>query len=300
MTDQKLIASTRALLSQIVDYAGLFPPSAVSMSEAVINYAAYKNSNYNWMLGRFVVPVSRLGEFSKNAEEFFARDQKIWELSVLGGEDIDETVREIEDFNQTYAPYAACNALEIKAETVLEIENIAKILPPHLTTYFEVPLAKDLPELIATLAIKQHRAKIRTGGITESAFPVTDEIARFMRICLVANVPFKATAGLHHPVRCRKALTYEDNAPEGIMHGFLNVFLAAGLLRQGYQPKLMIELLNEQNAQNFIFEENGILWRQEYFISTTQLKVLREKNIISFGSCSFNEPIEDLQEIGIL
>ncbi len=68
MTDVKLKESVRALLSEIVDYAGLFPPSQLSMSEAVSNYATYKNSNHSWMLGRFVVPVNRLDEFAESAK----------------------------------------------------------------------------------------------------------------------------------------------------------------------------------------------------------------------------------------
>ena len=54
-TDSKPKESARALLAEIIDYAGLFPPSQISMAEAVTNYAAYKNSNYKWMLGRFIV-----------------------------------------------------------------------------------------------------------------------------------------------------------------------------------------------------------------------------------------------------
>src|SRR5687767_4625549 len=105
----------RALLSEIVDYAGLFPPSKLSMSEAVINYAKYKNSNYDWMLGRFVVPVARLEEFLENARDFFGRDpENGWHLSVLASEDIYETVRLIIEFNAEFAPYAVIDSLELK------------------------------------------------------------------------------------------------------------------------------------------------------------------------------------------
>lgn len=292
--------SVRALLAETIDYAGLFPPSALSMPEAVINYAAYKNSNYKWMLGRFVVPVSRLDEFSESARDFVSRDAEQWKLSVLGGEDIYETVRLIEDFNHAHAPRVVCDALEVKANTSFLINKIAEAVPPNLKTYFEIPLREDLADLFSTLAIKKQRAKIRTGGVTSDAFPTAAQITRFMSVCLAANIPFKATAGLHHPIRCQKPLTYEKDAPEDIMNGFLNVFLAAGFLRQKYKRSTVHKLLEDEQAENFTFEDDGVLWRQKHFISTAQLKVLREKNIISFGSCSFDEPIEDLQEIGIL
>jgi hypothetical protein len=293
--------SIRALLSELIDYAGLFPPAGLSMPEAVINYATYHNSNYNWMLGRFVLPVEGLDEFLENSGDFFPGNAKgVWKLSVLAGDDIQETIRKIKDFNNSHASYVVCDALEIKAETAAQIEAAAEAIPDFLAAYFEIPINENLADLVTTLAIYQQRAKIRTGGTNQKAFPSVEQITRFMRTCLAANVPFKATAGLHHPIRCQKPLTYEKNAPTGMMHGFLNVFLAAGFLRQSFNPGLVQELLKDAWAENFTFDENGILWRQEYFLSTVQLEEMRQKNAISFGSCSFVEPIADLQEIGLL
>ena len=78
--------SVRILLSEIVDYAGLFPPSQIAMPEAVVNYATYRKSNYSWMLGRFITPVSRLDEFLESASEFIARDgSDPWRVSALAG-----------------------------------------------------------------------------------------------------------------------------------------------------------------------------------------------------------------------
>lgn len=293
-------ASVRALLTGIVDYAGLFPPSQVAMPQATANYAAYLKSEYRWMLGRFVVPVGRLAEFAEIAEKHFADGEPIWRLSVLASDDIYETVRQITEFNDVYANRAVCDALEVKARTSLEIDEICRALPEDLPAFFEIPLNESLADLISTLAINGQCAKIRTGGLTEDVFPAIEGVARFMRVCLAANVPFKATAGLHHPLRCLKALTYEPDAPEGTMHGFLNVFLAAVFLHQGYQPRVIYELLRERRADNFLFTDDGILWRQEHFVNSLQIENVRIRGAISFGSCSFVEPIEDLQEIGLL
>ncbi|MEZ5424885.1 MAG: hypothetical protein R2747_01350 [Pyrinomonadaceae bacterium] len=293
--------SIRALLSEIVDYAGLFPPSQLSMPEAVINYATYKNSNYNWMLGRFVVPVSRLEEFLESARDFISRDGgDSWRLSVLASEDIYETVSEVIEFNAANAPEAVIDTLETRANSSDEIEYITEAVPSDLMTYIEIPSTGDIADLIAALAINNQRAKIRLGGVTRDAFPKTGQIIRFIRTCLAANLPFKATAGLHHPVRCIKPLTYEKNAPQGTMNGFLNVFLAVAFMRRAFKRRLIKELLEDEWPESFMFDDNGVLWRQEHFLSTDQLKHLRHSNIISFGSCSFEEPIEDLQEIGLL
>lgn len=299
MEEQEITQSIRALLAEIVDYAGLFPPSQLPMAEAVANYAAYLDSHYKWMLGRFIVPVGRLAEFAEHAEKFFGKSRDVWRLSVLASNEIDRTIENIAAFNQKMQGKAFADALEVKANNASEIENSNQYLPENLNVYFELPLDENLADSVIALAINKRRAKIRTGGITTEAFPPVEQITRFMRICLAANVSFKCTAGLHHPLRCLKPLTYESDAPVGKMNGFINVFVAAAFLQQGYAPKLINELLTDERADDFQFRNDGVLWKQEYFAHTTQLRFLRER-VISFGSCSFTEPVEDLQELGIL
>ena len=52
----------RALLSEIVDYAGLFPPAQLPLEKAVREYAAHLGEEKAWMLGRFIIPAQRLEE----------------------------------------------------------------------------------------------------------------------------------------------------------------------------------------------------------------------------------------------
>ncbi len=292
--------SIRVLLSEIIDYAGLFPPSEVSMAEAVLNYATYKNSNFNWMLGRFVVPVSRLDEFWDAAGDFVSRDANGWRLSVLAGEDIYDTIRKTDDFNAQHSPFVFCDTLEVRATTESKIENTVDALPEYITAYFEIPNNERLGDLVATLAFLGQRAKLRTGGVTADAFPRPQEIIRFIRTCLAANVPFKATAGLHHPLRCFRPLTYAPNAPQGTMHGFLNMFLTVGYVREGYESLILEEILEDEFEEGFEFDDDGVTWHNDYALNIDQLARLRRENIISFGSCSFDEPIADLQQIGLL
>lgn len=293
--------TVRALLEGIIDYAGLFPPSGLSMPEAVINYTMYKNSNYSWMLGRFVVSMDKLDEFYETARDFLPKEPTgAWQLSVVAGENIHETIRKVEEFNLKHGPGVVCDTLEIKADSQETIVTTTNLIPKSFTNYFELPINDDLADLVSTLSINGQRAKIRTGGVTPDMFPKTSEVIRFMRTCLSANVPFKATAGLHHPIRCFKPLTYESNAPKGTMHGFLNVFLAAGFAREGYKPEILEEILEDEFAESFDFQEGGVSWHQEFTLTASQLSILRMNGITSFGSCSFDEPIEDLQEMGLL
>jgi len=300
-TEQGVLPSVRELLKGAIDYAGLFPPSNLSMSDAVVNYATYRNSNFSWMLGRFVVPVSQLPEFMQYAEDFMVRDSKnLWRLSALPGEDINQTVREIENFNREYAGSVVIDSLEVKVNTISKIDNTVSTLPEGLTAYFEIDTGDNFSDLVAKLSEKGQRAKIRTGGVTVEAFPSTADIIRFVRTCIAANVPFKATAGLHHPIRRYRPLTYESNAPQGTMHGFLNLFLMTGFLLEGFRPTLLEHIMEEEYDEVFVFDESGATWQGEFMLSTRSIERLRRVGIQSFGSCSFDEPVADLQKLGIL
>lgn len=293
--------SVRVLLSGIIDYAGLFPPSLVSMPEAVINYATYKNSNYGWMLGRFVAPVARLDEFIESAKELASRDGNgAWQVAVVAGEDINDTIRKVAAFNKTYGPSVVCDVLEVRANTTSKIENTLAALPDGITPYFEISTGDALADLVATLAIKRQYAKIRTGGVTREDFPTSKQIIRFVRTCMAANVPFKATAGLHHPIRCFKPLTYSQDAPQGTMHGFLNMLMMTGFARESYRVSLLEEAMEEEFEEVFEFSELGVKWRADHTLSNAHLGWLRQKGMHSFGSCSFDEPIADLRKLGLL
>ncbi len=289
--------SLKVLLTEIIDYAGLFPPAQVPMTVAVKNYADYLKSENAWMLGRFIVPVNRLNEFSDEAEKHFTK-KTLWRLSVLASDNLRQTLEVITKFNEINQGKAIIDTLEIKVTEAREITEAHKLLPGEITAYFEIPVSDFLSNFITALAITRQRAKIRTGGITANAFPSTDAIIKFMRICMAANVPFKATAGLHHPLRCTRPLTYETNSPIGTMHGFFNLFLSACLLRQDLNNASVHRLMNETDAAKFEFDEDGIRWTDQN-ISLKTIALTREKNAVSFGSCSFLEPIEDLQVIGL-
>ena len=291
--------SVRTLLAEIIDYAGLFPPSMVSMKEAAANFASYRSGPYGWMLGRFVLPVARLDEFLEAAEGHFTGGDP-WRLSVLAGEDITSTLRDIRMFNSEHQGRAVCDSLEVKANTVSKIENTVVALPEDLTAYFEISTGENFADLIATLSIRNQRAKMRTGGTTREDFPPTRDIIRFVRTCMAANVPFKATAGLHHPIRCFRPLTYAADAPKGTMHGFLNVLLMTAFARESYRVALLEELMEEEFDEAFAFQTDTVAWRNEHILTDEHLRFLRQKGMISFGSCSFTEPVEDLQSLGLL
>ena len=288
-----------ALLHTIVDYAGLFPPAGLDMEEAVRNYAAYRGDAHAWMLGRFVVPVARLDEMTAAMRTVGAAGpEHHWRVSALAGEDVQDDVVRIAAFNERNAGVVV-DALEVKAATGRNVRRVAAVIPPGLRTYVEIPAADDPRELIGTIAETKLRAKIRTGGLAQEAFPPAEQVARFIRACYATSVGFKATAGLHHPLRAMQALTYEEDAPRGVMHGFLNVFLTAVFHYNGMTIADANAFMYRGTIEDVTFTDDSVVWR-DYQVSRDELTTIRRRFAISFGSCSFREPVDDLIKAGLL
>jgi hypothetical protein len=293
--------SVEALLAGIVDYAGLFPPAALPMERAVREYARWRRSPQAWMLGRFVLPAARLAELSRVADADLPEPDASppWRLSALLGADTRGDAALVDSFDGAHAGRAVVDAVELKAGSPDDANEALDGLPPGLAAFVEVPLDADLGALLAVLKARGARAKVRTGGVVPEAIPGPSDLARFIVACASAGVPFKATAGLHHPVRGEHALTYEPDAPRAMMHGFLNVFAAAALAREGAAVAEVEGLLREEGREAFAFEPDGLRWRGRR-IPTTALLACRASFAASFGSCSFAEPVADLATLGVL
>lgn len=293
----------RSLLAGLVDYAGLFPPAALDMRKAVKKYAEHRRSTHAIMLGRFVVPTARLDEFA--AERKKIRDASRWDLSVLGGDDLDDTRRQIDDFSSEHANLAQVESVELRPASFEDIGRAGATLG-GLDAFFELPYDQEPGPWMAAVRATQssggslRAAKIRTGGVTEDLIPSCAEVARFLATARDAGLAFKATAGLHHPLRGEYPLTYEDDAPKATMHGYLNVFLAAAALHAGRLDQDGAErLLQETDASNFRLGRRGVTWKGRE-IPELGLAAARESFAVSFGSCSFDEPVGELLDMGWL
>lgn len=291
----------RTLLTGLIDYAGLFPPAALDMPTVVRNYAAYRGTETAWILGRLIVPMARLDECADSATDLLPRASAnaAWRLSALAGTDVAADSAQITAFNQRFAGAAVIDTIELKANSVDEIEAVLAAVPSTLTPYVEVPIAADPHDLIAVLRRHDARAKVRTGGVTPDAFPATADLVRFIATCGAAGVPFKATAGLHHPLRGQYRLTYAADSPTGMMYGFLNVFLTAALLQAGMPADAAAAALEESAPTVFQFDHTGVTWRS-YHVPLDTLASVRQHVAIAFGSCSFAEPIDDLKAMRLL
>ena len=245
--------------------------------------------------------MSRLRELEEKGSDLTPRGDEAapWHLSVLVADDVRSAGEEMRDFNRRHSAGSMGRALidvaELKAETVDEIARQRAGLPDFVTAYFEITIKSDVSPLVKAIARAGARAKVRTGGVTPESIPPADEIIDFIAACQRESVPFKATAGLHHPVRGSYRLTYEPDSPVGTMYGFLNVFVASALVYSGESRETALAALQESDPHGFVFEDDAILWRDKR-VASDQLEAVRQF-ATSFGSCSFREPIDELKPL---
>ena len=290
-----MLTSVKTLLSSIVDYAGLFPPAKLDMGEAMANYASNQITPYNWMLGRFVLPASRSQEFAELLPTFSLEK---WLLSVTLSGNFESELETIQSISRVGK--IAIASLEFPPLPATDMESVFPHLSAGVDTFFEIPFNADIESYLSALQYTGALAKIRTGGMTADAFPSASQLGHYIVSFAEAQVPFKATAGLHHPLLGQHPLTYEPNSPYTAMHGFLNVVILAALAYwQKVTREEAIAILNEYSLDNFKITENSIEWRDRV-LSLSEIEVARQRFFRSFGSCSFQEPIDDLKHSKLL
>ena len=319
----KPVKSLESLLKSIIDYAGLFPPASLNLDEAFTNYTKYQKDEYNWMLSNFIIPAKKLDDLSNLLQN---SDTGSFPCSILGSSgdtpdiflinmksDLDNW-RKFLDTNEK----ATGKVYEVKLpeEVILShdsnevarfielvSDDIGETIGNEVTLFFEGILKDDWKKNVGTVleGIKAHNLnynntgyKLRTGGVEASAFPSPEQVAYVIHQCLTHQIPMKCTAGLHHPVR---HFNEEVNTK---MHGFLNIFGAGAIaVRHNVSEHEMVKVLNEENPAAFHFTEESFKW-DNYEVSNEDIKQSRDALLISYGSCSFTEPIEDLQNLNLL
>jgi hypothetical protein len=288
----------RALLfTSLIDYAGLFPPASRSIAEAVEEYRLARDGAGELVVGRFLVPASRLEELAAQA---VASD---WRLGVIAPAQAGEWGSAIEH----YGGEGTIEALEIALPdgvTTAALASVFDSLPGSAWAaldelFVEVP-GHRRPELLAgaleTIADTRERlaaerpggpalgAKIRCGGVTADAFPPEGFLFDFVTRCRQLGLPFKATAGLHHPLRV------PDTELGVLQHGFLNLLAAAAL-----EPGAASRVLSDADADAFRVDSEALYWRGSRVSASAARRLFR-----GLGSCSLTEPIDDLARLGML
>ena len=299
-------ASLRALLTRAIDYAGMFPPCDLELAQAVKNQAEYVRLTDSWMLSAFVLPIAKFSDAVGLLSQFDRHHQlRISALGPKAGHATDflgelkkaaDAIRSLQNQHSDLAPIVQLEMFLPQDVDLAGLNEAAALIADlKLQSFWETP-AETAEKAIALLARAKQPGfgyKLRTGGVTADAFPNSVQIARAILASTKNHVPMKFTAGLHHPIR-----QFRDEVKTE-MHGFLNV-LGAGVLsaEHHWDEAQTIEMLEDQRAASFEFHDTVFAWR-DWEITLDRIKA-RRKFVTSFGSCSFNEPREDLQALKLL
>lgn len=294
----------RVLLDGLVDYAGLFPPSALAMADAVRHFARYRGGEAGWMLGRFICSVSQFDAFIAAAEPLLPRDAGAlpWRLSAVGTGDHAADADAIARMNECHRwsieeCSAVVDAIETRVESPEEVLRVHEAFPADLTVYVELPAGVDPVPFMQRIANTGRRAKIRTGGVVPEAFPTAEQVFAFLDASIASHVPFKATAGLHHALHGSYPLTDQPQSTVVPMFGFLNIFLAAALRAAEGSQEQVLTLLQESDPSSITFSDEAVAWRS-HVLHRTHLARVREEIAVAFGSCSFTEPVSEVRALG--
>jgi hypothetical protein len=301
-------ASLRVLLTHAIDYAGMFPPCSLGLEPALRNQAEYVQSSEAWMLGAFVLPIQQFDTTRQLLSQFDA--QHPLRVAALGPktasadaflEALDDADAAIRSLSRHNVDLISMSHLEMLMPDKVGVASLkeAKSILGDLPVFWEAPpdRAEQTIALLAEFNSDADSAtfgyKLRTGGVTADAFPTSLQIAKALVTPATHQLPIKFTAGLHHPLR-----QYREEA-QTKMHGFLNVFGAAVLAAEhqwdANQTAIMLE---DGNVDSFSFTDDFFAWR-EWRIDIKRLQY-RRRFVVSFGSCSFDEPREDLRGLNLL
>lgn len=279
-----LHASQHILLEGLVDYAGLFPPAALELAEVVRRYRLALEGPGASLLGRLICPAARLGDLLP-----LLVDGDHWRLSALLQQL--EQLALVDDFHSRAPASVRVDSLEVVYRDAPSLERWADAWNYHL--YFEVTPA-HFAEAARLVAQRGPRLalKLRMGGLQPEAFPAVSVVEDFLQVLRQFQVAAKFTAGLHHALAGLYPLCYEANSPRHRMLGFVNLFAAGAFFWWGlmegdeFQQALGLEQLE------FVADGEGLLWRGRR-LGLDQLQEAR-RWLRSFGSCSFEEPLEEL------
>jgi len=293
----------------MIDYAGIFPPAALDISDAAPQYFAHASSAESWILGRFICPGTALDSLLPLLGE------KQLELSLLAS-DLDR-LREhaaLKDSRLTL------RALELKHGTTDEALGelcdsalrfreglpqgdlvscyVEAIFPTTLVPKARLALTQRVLDYLA----ERNRAhggyapfalKFRCGWAAGVEVPSSAELAATIQACRENGVALKFTGGLHHPFRT----TAEGGEKQ---HGFLTLFAASALFHNSRITLAELEdLLVCTDPAALLFTDEALEWRSAK-VTTAEIQRSRCDFVRSFGSCSFSEPVEYLTKLRLI
>lgn len=309
--------------TRLVDYAGLFPPAKLPLQEALVNYRSYLDTPDSRILSRFIITASRLSELSNELLSQYSAVKPL-SLSLITRDPI-EDLPMVSSFISQQEGRVIVGSLEIPIAADLLASNdelVNKLsqyqiaidqLESNLPVFYELLRNKEygdqqwknwsaqLPKFIEAIASHVSSGnsfvgfKLRCGGVEAEMVPSSEHVTGALLECAAKKVRIKFTAGLHHPFR-------HDSAKLGVkMHGYFNLFFGAMLaFAHNVSFNELSKVIEADQATGDVVDTGETLSWLGHKLSYQEVKSFREDYVISYGSCSFVEPIEDAKSLGWL
>ena len=254
------------------------------------------------MLGTFVIPASRLGELEPFRDLF--TEQLPLRLSIIlsKSDELRTDLDAIQLFSGTYQTAGMIEAIEVPPTFQINsriFDKLDKLISGYRIyceiagTNVQLQSSLNRIKMLNQDFSRPIGIKFRMGGITANLFPSAKKAAYVIHECKKLGLSLKFTAGLHHPIR-----QYRKEV-ENFMHGFVNVFTASIMAYCLSISEETIEaILLDDNLDHFTFTTNELSWRN-LAVSSKEINKARNVFSLSYGSCSFDEPREELGELAL-
>lgn len=278
------------LFERLVDDAAMFPPGNLSAADAVAEHRRHRAAWYASMIGPLVVPDDRLPEVGRLAGTF-GEPLQVSVVTSAGAGGVVALARRlntgrIDPALGVVAVEAALRDLDDLPGNARRVCRAADGLPDDVRVFVEVPDAPAFAAALDEIESGGRYGKIRTGGVTPDRYPSAARLAEQLAALVEADLPFKATAGLHHAW----PTTVPSPAGELHQHGFGNLLVALEALIEGATTAAATDLLSDPDPEPL---------RALGAWTDAQVQRVR-RQFCGFGCCGVEEPVADLVTLGLL
>lgn len=308
MTVPLMIDPGATLFGRLIDHAGLFPPASLDMVAAVAEYRRARSGPASSIVGRFLVPATRLEELAMVLVTTMTAGERPWEIGVVVDTDVGAAVAAAAAFHRELHPGASIVTAEAGLPNGVDDASVERLhlalgaIADDVAAFVEVDVTGEPSRIehdVTTAAgaiVRSRRPgglKIRCGGPTPHPAPTPEAVAAFVVSATAGGVPFKATAGLHHPI------AVHDPSRGVTHHGFVNLLVASALAVDGAPFDLVRAAVADTDRSAFGLSLGGFRWRDRRFPPAT-LERVRARGLIGYGSCDVVAPIARLAAMGLI
>lgn len=285
------MGSWDALFARLVDDAAVFPPGNAAVPDAVGEHRVHRSAWYAPLIGPLVLPDTELATASRVVRESAPEGEPL-PISVVitsGAGGLTALARrELPGLQVVAAEIALRDLADLRGNAQRVVAAAQELDPEEVTIFVELPCQPGWVAAIEVIEAAGLSGKIRTGGVVPDAYPTADQLAAQLSALIEADLPFKATAGLH---RAWPNRILDERGETLHQHGFLTVLMAVEALVDGAGTDQAAELLR-------LDDPGRIYAALSDWDDLTAARVRRR--LRSFGCCGVTDPVQDLVTLGLL